>query len=404
MADDLLPVEDATRRVVQDVLPTPSEIVPLGAGLNRILSAPLAARRTQPPFDVSAMDGYAVRAADVVSLPAALTLIGAAPAGHAFKGRVGAGETVRIFTGAPVPEGADAILLQEDAIVEPDGRIRATEAVRPQQHIRAKGLDFVEGQVLLPAGTRLGMRQMSLAAALNHGEVPVRARPRVALIATGDELVAPGSELGPNQITASNSFGIAALVETLGGTPIDLGIIPDDRAALAAAIDRATASGADILVTLGGASVGEHDFVREILVDRGMDLDFWKIAMRPGKPLMFGRIGPMRVLGLPGNPVSSLVCALLFLKPLMQRLLGLPLVDETEMAELGAPVRANDRRQDYVRASLVDLPDGRHIATPLPRQDSSMLSTFAQALCLIVRPPFAAEEAAGAPCRILRLP
>ena len=404
MADSLLPVEDAIARVTQDVEPTPAETVPLGTSLNRILAAPLAARRTQPPFDVSAMDGYAVRAADVATLPAFLTLIGSAPAGHAFEGRVGAGETVRIFTGAPVPDGADAILLQEDAMVEPDGRIRATEAVRPQQHIRAKGLDFVEGEVLLPAGTRLGMRQMSLAAALNHGEVPVRARPRVALIATGDELVPPGSELGPNQITASNSFGIAALVETLGGTPIDLGIIPDDRAALAAAIDRATASGADILVTLGGASVGEHDFVREILMDRGMDLDFWKIAMRPGKPLMFGRIGPMRVLGLPGNPVSSLVCALLFLKPLMQRLLGLPLVDETEMAELGAPVRANDKRQDYVRASLIDLPDGRHIATPLPRQDSSMLSTFAQALCLIVRPPFAVAEAEGAPCRILRLP
>jgi len=404
MADSLLPVEDAIARVTQDVEPTPAETVPLGTSLNRILAAPLAARRTQPPFDVSAMDGYAVRAADVATLPAFLTLIGSAPAGHAFEGRVGAGETVRIFTGAPVPDGADAILLQEDAMVEPDGRIRATEAVRPQQHIRAKGLDFVEGEVLLPAGTRLGMRQMSLAAALNHGEVPVRARPRVALIATGDELVPPGSELGPNQITASNSFGIAALVETLGGTPIDLGIIPDDRAALAAAIDRATASGADILVTLGGASVGEHDFVREILMDRGMDLDFWKIAMRPGKPLMFGRIGPMRVLGLPGNPVSSLVCALLFLKPLMQRLLGLPLVDETEMAELGAPVRANDKRQDYVRASLIDLPDGRHIATPLPRQDSSMLSTFAQALCLIVRPPFAEAEAEGAPCRILRLP
>ncbi|MCX5577435.1 gephyrin-like molybdotransferase Glp [Kaistia terrae] len=404
MADALLPVEDAISRITQDVLPTPPETVPLGMALNRILAEPLAARRTQPPFDVSAMDGYAVRAADVATVPAHLTLIGSAPAGHAFEGLVGPNQTVRIFTGAPVPEGADAVLLQEDAVVDPDGRIRATEAVRLQQHIRAKGLDFVEGQVLLPTGTRLGMRQLSLAAALNHGDIPVRSRPRVAIIATGDELVPPGSALGPNQIVASNSFGIAALVETLGGTVIDLGIVSDDRAKLADAIDRATASGADILVTLGGASVGEHDFVREVLMDRGMDLDFWKIAMRPGKPLMFGRLGPMRVLGLPGNPVSSLVCALLFLKPLMQRLLGLPLLDETEFAELGAPVRENDKRQDYVRASLVDLPDGRHIATPLPRQDSSMLSTFAQALCLIVRPPFAAAEAEGAPCRIIRLP
>lgn len=404
MADALLPVEEAIARITQDALPTATETVPLGTALNRILAEPLAARRTQPPFDVSAMDGYAVRAADVASLPVHLTLVGSAPAGHAFEGRVGPNQTVRIFTGAPVPEGADAVLLQEDTVVEADGRVRATEAVRLRQHIRAKGLDFIEGQVLLPAGTRLGMRQLSLAAALNHGDVPVRRRPCVAIIATGDELVPPGSALGPNQIVASNSFGIAALVETLGGTAIDLGIVPDDRGKLADAIDRAAASGADILVTLGGASVGEHDFVREVLMERGMDLDFWKIAMRPGKPLMFGRLGPMRVLGLPGNPVSSLVCALLFLKPLMQRLLGLPLADETELAELGTSVRANDRRQDYIRASLVDLPDGRHIATPLPRQDSSMLSTFAQALCLIVRPPFAEAEAEGAPCRILRLP
>ena len=404
MAGDLLPVGDAIARVTQDVEPTLAETVPLGAALNRVLAEPLAARRTQPPFDVSAMDGYAVRAADVAALPALLTEIGAAPAGHAFAGTVGPDQTVRIFTGAPVPDGADAILLQEDAVVEADGRIRATETVRPRQHIRAKGLDFVEGDILLPPGARLGMRQLTLAASLNHGAVPVRRRPRVAIIATGDELVAPGSELGPHQIVASNSFGIAALVELLGGTAIDLGIVPDDRAKLAATIDRATASGADILVTLGGASVGDHDLVREVLVERGMKLDFWKIAMRPGKPLMFGRLGPMRVLGLPGNPVSSLVCGLLFLKPLIQRLLGLPLVDESEMAELGGAIAANDRRQDYVRASLVDLPDGRHIATPLPRQDSSMLSTFAQALCLIIRPPFAPEAAKGAPCRILRLP
>ncbi|BCP53234.1 molybdopterin molybdenumtransferase MoeA [Kaistia sp. 32K] len=404
MADKLLPVEDAILRVVQGVEPTVSEDVPLAGALNRILAAPLAALRTQPPVDVSAMDGYAVRSVDVASLPTTLTLIGAAPAGHAYGGVVGENQTVRIFTGAPVPAGADAILLQEDTVVESDGRIRATETVKPQQHIRAKGLDFVAGQPMLAAGTRLGMRQLSLAAALNHGHVAVRAKPLVAIIATGDELVPPGSPIGPNQIVASNSFGIAGLVETLGGAVLDLGIVPDDRAALAAAIDRAAASGADILVTLGGASVGEHDIVREVLVGRGMELDFWKIAMRPGKPLMFGRIGAMRVLGLPGNPVSSLVCGLLFLKPLIQRLLGLELVDETEAAELGGPVRENDRRQDYVRASLVDLPDGRRIATPLPRQDSSMLSTFAQAICLIVRPPFAAAEPESAPCRILRLP
>lgn len=404
MADDLLPVEDAIRRIIGDVMPTGAEMVPLASALNRVLAASLAALRTQPPFDVSAMDGYAVRAADVARLPAQLRLIGSAPAGHAFAGSVGAGETVRIFTGAPLPEGTDSVLLQEDARVEPDGVVTATEVVKPGQHVRLRGLDFVEGQELLAAGMRLGMRQLALVAALNHAMVPVRSRPRVGIIATGDELVPPGSALGPNQIVASNSFGIAALVEQIGGKAIDIGIVPDDRAALAAAIDRAVAAEVDILVTLGGASVGEHDIAREVLIERGMALDFWKIAMRPGKPLMFGRIGATRVLGLPGNPVSSLVCALLFLKPLIQSLLGLDLVDETEAAVLGGPIRENDRRQDYVRASLVDLPDGGRIATPLPKQDSSMLSTFAQAICLIVRPPFADAAPEGAPCRILRLP
>jgi molybdopterin molybdotransferase len=404
MADALLPVEDAIRRIVDGVLPTATELVPLAFALNRVLAAPLPALRTQPPFDVSAMDGYAVRAADVAELPARLKQVGAVPAGHAFAGSVGPGETVRIFTGAPLPEGTDSILLQEDAQVEPDGLITATETVKPGQHVRVRGLDFIAGEELLAAGTPLGMRQLSLAAALNHATVPVRARPRVGIIATGDELVPPGSALGPNQIVASNSFGVAALVETLGGTALDLGIVPDDRAELAAAIDRAVAEGVDVLVTLGGASVGEHDIAREVLIERGMSLDFWKIAMRPGKPLMFGRIGATRVLGLPGNPVSSLVCALLFLKPLILSLLGLAQADETEMAELGGPLRQNDRRQDYVRASLVDLPDGRRIATPLPRQDSSMLSTFAQAICLIVRPPFAEAAPEGSRCRILRLP
>ncbi|ODT17146.1 MAG: molybdopterin molybdenumtransferase MoeA [Kaistia sp. SCN 65-12] len=404
MADALLPIEDAIRRIVGDVVPTATEMVPLVEALNRVLAAPLVALRTQPPFDVSAMDGYAVRAADVAELPARLKQIGAVPAGHAFEGRVGPGETVRIFTGAPLPDGTDSILLQEDVRIDPDGLIAATEAVKPGQHVRLRGLDFTAGQALLATGTRLGMRQLSLAAALNHATVPVRTRPRVGIIATGDELALPGSELGPNQIVASNSFGIVALVETLGGTAVDLGIVPDDRGALAAAIDRAVAANVDVLVTLGGASVGEHDIAREVLIGRGMALDFWKIAMRPGKPLMFGRIGTTRVLGLPGNPVSSLVCALLFLKPLLQSLLGLELVDETEAAELGGPIRENDRRQDYVRASLVDLPDGRRIATPLPKQDSSMLSTFVQAICLIVRPPHAEAALAGAACRILRLP
>lgn len=400
----LLPVDEAVARVLDGVAPLPAEDVALAEALGRVLAAPLAARRTQPPFDVSAMDGYAVRAADAAALPAEWTVIGQAPAGHAFAGRVDPGQAVRIFTGAALPEGADSILLQEDANLLSDGRIAAREAVRAGQHVRRRGLDFTEGREMLPAAIRLGMRQLALAAAMNHPSVPVRQKPRVAIIATGDELVPPGPYVADDRIVASNSFGIAALVEQLGGAAIDLGIAPDDKARLAEAIDRAVAAKVDVLVTLGGASVGDHDFAQEVLRERGMALGFWKIAMRPGKPLIFGRLGPMRVLGLPGNPVSSLVCALLFLKPLVEALLGLPTSDPTVAATLGGPIKANDRRQDYVRASLVQSDAGERIATPLQRQDSSMLSTFAEAGCLIVRPPLAEAAQAGDPCRVVLLP
>ena len=398
----LIPVEEALRRVLDGVAPTDAEQVPLREGLGRVVAAPLAAGRDQPPRDVSAMDGYAVRAADVATAPATLAVIGAAPAGHPFAGKVSSGEAVRIFTGAVLPEEADAVLLQENVTAQPDGRIMALEPVRLGQHIRRRGLDFAAGAVLIPAGTRLGMRQLALAAALDHPVLPVRRKPVVAIIATGDELVLPGAARREDSIIASNSFGIAGLVETLGGGVRDLGLVADDKAKLAAAID--AAAGADVLVTLGGASVGDHDFAREVLGGRGMELGFWRIAMRPGKPLIFGHLGPQRVLGLPGNPVSSLVCALLFLRPLVEALLGLPPADPTVAATLGGPVRANDGRQDYVRAAITIGEDGRRIATPFGRQDSAMLSTFASAGCLIVRPPLAAEEEAGAPCRVMILP
>ncbi len=398
----LLPVDEAVRRILDGIAPMEAESVPLAAGLGRVLAAPLAARRDQPPRDVSAMDGYAVRAADVAALPARLAVIGAAPAGHPFAGTVQPGEAVRIFTGAVVPAGADAILLQEDVDALPDGRISARETVRPGQHIRLRGLDFQRGAELLPAGTRLGMRQLALAAALDHALLPVRRKPVVAIIATGDELVLPGAGGSEDSIVASNGYGIAGLVEALGGEVRDLGIVADDKEKLAAAID--AASGAEILVTLGGASVGDHDYAREVLAERGMELGFWRIAMRPGKPLIFGRLGRTRVLGLPGNPVSSLVCSLLFLRPLIEALLGLPLEDQTVAATLGGPARANDGRQDYLRAEITIADDGRRIATPFGRQDSSMLSTFARAGCLVVRPPHAPEARPGDPCRVIILP
>lgn len=398
----LIPVDEALRRVLEGVVPLATEAIPLADGLGRVLAAPLAARRAQPPRDASAMDGYAVRAADLAALPATLAVIGTAPAGHSFAGKIGVGEAVRIFTGAAVPDGADAILLQEDAEPLADGRIAARETVRKGQHIRARGLDFAVGDLLLAEGTRLGMRQLALAAALDHAVLPVRARPLVALIATGDELVPPGAGAGEDRIVASNGFGVAALVETLGGKVRDLGIVPDDRARLAAAIDGA--AGADIIVTLGGASVGDHDFARDVLAERGMEPGFWRIAMRPGKPLIFGRLGASRVLGLPGNPVSSLVCALLFLGPLVEALLGLPRGHPSVAARLGGPVAANDKRQDYLRASIAVADDGTRIATPFGRQDSSMLSSFASAGCLILRPPHAPAAEAGASCRVIILP
>lgn len=401
---ELLPVETALARVLDGAEPRPAESVPLQAALGRVLAAPLAALRTQPPADVSAMDGYALRASDAASEGAELKVIGAAPAGSPFPGMVGPGEAVRIFTGAVVPEGADAVLLQEDAEALADGRVRVGEAVHAGQHIRRRGLDFNAGEEMLAAGTRLGMRQIALAAAMNHAALPVHARPRVAILSTGDELVPPGTDAGPDRIVASNSFGIAALVQQLGGVAIDGGIVPDDRARFAAAVDGAIANSADILVTLGGASVGEHDLAREVLAGRGMELGFWRIAMRPGKPLIFGRIGATRVLGLPGNPVSSLVCAVLFLKPLVEAMLGLPQTDPTVAARLGAAMPANDRRQDYVRGRIALDAEGRRVATPFPRQDSSMLSTLAEADCLIVRPPHAPAASAGEACRIVPLP
>ncbi len=398
----LLPVDEAVARVLDGVEPTAPEFVALSESLGRVLAAPLAAGRDQPPRDVSAMDGYAVRSADVAALPAELSVIGAAPAGHPFAGKVDPGQTVRIFTGAVVPDGADAILLQEDAAAVAEGRVAARESVRPGQHIRRRGLDFEAGAVLLEAGMRLGMRQLALAAALDHPLLPVRRKPVVAIIATGDELVLPGGQRSEDSIIASNSYGIAGLVEGLGGTVRDLGLVADDKDAIAAAID--AASGADVLVTLGGASVGDHDFAREVLAGRGMELGFWRIAMRPGKPLIFGRLGATRVLGLPGNPVSSLVCSLLFLRPLVEALLGLAPSEPTVTATLGDAVRANDGRQDYLRAALSVAEDGTRVATPFGRQDSAMLSTFARAGCLIVRPPHAAADKAGAPCRVIILP
>jgi molybdopterin molybdotransferase len=405
MPDKLLPVEAALARVLAAPRgPLRREVVPLSQAYGRTLAADLAARRTQPPKAVSAMDGYALRAEDARVLGARLTIIGESAAGRGLVGRIGAGEAVRIFTGAPVPEGADSIVIQEDT--EIDGTSVAIKVpAKPQAYIRPAGLDFREGEVLLRAGTRLGAAEIALAAATNHAELELAAKPRVAILATGDELVMPGSELGPDQIVASNPFAIAALVEQASGAPIDLGIATDDFPALERGIEQAGREKADVLVTLGGASVGEHDLVQSALTRRGMQLGFWRIAMRPGKPLIHGSMGAMSILGLPGNPVSSIVCAILFLVPLIRHLQGDPDAGaaQDEPAILGADLSANDGRKDYLRGRLTRDADGRPVATPAARQDSSMLRVLADSNCLIIREPHAPSARAGEGCRVLRM-
>jgi molybdopterin molybdotransferase len=399
----LVPVDEAIARIVEGVAPLEIERVSLSEALGRTLAEPLAAMRTQPPFPASAMDGYAVRAADTISVPARLKIVGTAAAGHGFAGTVGPGEVVRLSTGAPLPAGSDAVLIKENAEEVDADTVVARKPAVAGRHIRSPGFDFREGETLLAAGRKLGVREISIAAAMNHATVPVRRKPKIAVIATGDELVPPGVIPGPDQIVASNGLALAAFARVHGAAPHDLGIVVDDEDAIGNAIDEATSLPADILVTLGGASIGDHDLVQSALTGKGMKLDFWRIAMRPGKPLMFGRLGATRVLGLPGNPVSSVVCALLFLKPLIAALLGEPVLDPSEPAVLGAALPENDNRQDYLRATLSAERDGLPRAAALRKQDSSGLAVLSAADCLIIRPPHAPPGKAGDPCRIIRL-
>ena len=388
----LLSVAEALARVTHALQPLETERVPLESASGRVLAEYLAARVTQPPFDASAMDGYAVRAKDVAVLPATLRLIGVSAAGTGFDGEVGEGETVRIFTGAPVPQGADTIVIQEDA--EQSHGVVTAKKVELHAHIRPRGQDFKEGESLLTGGTRLGPCELMLAAAMNHAEVPVRRKPKVAILATGDEVVPVGSELGKDQIVSSVPIGLATLIEKAGGQAMQLGIAKDDPKSLVT-LARA-GSAADVLVTVGGASVGERDLVASALKSEGLEIDFWKIAMRPGKPLLYGRLGHQRVLSLPGNPVSAVITAHVFLVPMLQAMLGLttralPLPE----AVLGEALAANGPREHYMRARSEWREDGTRVVRPLPSQDSSLVAELARADCLIVRAPHAAPLAAG---------
>jgi molybdopterin molybdotransferase len=398
---ELLSVEEARRRVLAEIGELEAERVALAEARGRVAAEEILAKLSHPPAPVSAMDGYALRSEDAGAMPVRLRRIGASRAGARFEGALVPGACVRIFTGAAVPEGADTIALQEDS-EEAGEEVVIREVAPPGRFIRRAGMDFSAGQAVAAKGRILTARDLGLLASSGHGEVMVRRRPKVAILSTGDELVPPGEAPGPDQIVCSNGIALASAVESWGAQALDLGIAVDDVDAIAAAADRAM--GADILITTGGASVGEHDLVQAGIAQRGFVSSFWRIAMRPGKPLMFGSIGALPMLGMPGNPVSAMVCALLFLRPALMKMMGVePVGPVFETAALGAAMGANDRREEYVRGRLERGADGRLTATPFSAQDSALQLGLARADCLLRRPPHAPPAAEGDPVDIIRL-
>lgn len=404
MKAPLLPVADALARILSGARARrlETEVIRVEEADGRVLARDCVSLRTQPPRDVSAMDGFGLRAADTPGKP--LKIIGESAAGHPFAGIVGPGEAVRINTGAYVPEGVDAVLMVEQAEVAGE-TLTSTISCPPGAHIRRAGQDFTRGGVGLSAGTRLTPGKIALLGGMNHAEVSVYCTPKIAILATGDELVAPGAATDDDQIIATNAFAIAAMARRAGAVTRDFGIAKDTEASLHAAFDAMHAWGADVLVTIGGASVGAHDLVKPVAAARGASLDFYKIAMRPGKPLNFGTLEGALLLGLPGNPVSSFVCARLFLRPLIAALSGDASAgaEQPEVARLGAPCKANDERADYQRATLSRDATGALLAMPHARQDSSLLSAFAEAEALVIRAPHAPRAEAGEIVEILRL-
>jgi molybdopterin molybdotransferase len=382
----MISVEEAQARLLALARPVAAETVSLSEASGRVLAADVVAVRDQPPFAASAMDGYAVRMADVAP-GARLRVVGEAVAGRRSPHRVGAGEAVRIFTGAPIPDGADGVVIQEDVARQGD-EVTVLPGLGAGTNLRAAGCDFPAG-ARLPAPRRLGAADVALAAAMGAGEVRVLRRPEVAILSTGDELVMPGEAPGPDQIFASNIFGLKAMVEAAGGRARLLPPARDTEASLGAMFDLAT--GADVVLTVGGASVGEHDLVARVATARGVEMAFQRIAMRPGKPLMSGRLGEAVFLGLPGNPVSALVCGVLFLVPLLRALQGDPApLPAPHVGRLGAALGANGPRAHYMRARL----DGDTV-TPFDRQDSALLTVLAAADALLVRPVADPPRAAG---------
>ena len=388
----MISVDQAVNRIASGFRPVASEFVTIEHALGRVLAEDVVARASQPPDAVSAMDGYAVRSEDTAKPGTTLKVIGSAPAGHPFSGRINPGEAVRIFTGGVVPAGADAIVIQEDTDTDRDGNVRLNVPTARGRHIRDAGLDFKQAETLLREGRRLAARDLSLLAAADLPSVMVRRQPVVKFAATGDELSHPGEPRRPGGIVASSGYALAAMVAGWGAKPVDLGILPDNVEAVASIA--AQAKDADLVLTLGGASVGDHDLVQRALGPEGFALDFWKVAMRPGKPLIFGRLAETPLIGLPGNPVSTIVCALLFVRPAIAALLGTTIALRRLRVRLARELAANDSRQDYIRASLSDR-NGELWAEPFLVQDSSMLSLLSRADCLVVRTPGAPRAEAG---------
>lgn len=394
----MISVNEAVHRIARVFSPLPAEAVALTEALGRVLACDAVAPLDHPPAPMSAMDGYAVRADDT-RVGAELTVIGEAPAGRPFVGRVGAGQAVRIFTGGVVPEGADAVVIQEDTFAQ-GATVRVKEAPARSENVRERGLDFRAGDVLLERGRHISSRDIALLAAADFAHVDVARKPRVAIIATGDELTRPGEPRAPGGIVASSTYAIQAMVKDWGGDGIDLGIVPD-RAEEFARLPAQTRD-TDLIITLGGASVGDHDLIQSALKPHGFALDFWKIAMRPGKPLIFGRLNATPLIGLPGNPVSAMVCAILFVRPALSAMLGAPYASPVRTARLASALKANGRRQDYLRARL-SASDGVLIAEPFKLQDSSMQKVFAHADALIIRRVDAPPAAAGDEVEVLLL-
>lgn len=380
-------------RVTAAFTPLPGEEVSLENALGRVLAEDVHATVSHPPADVSAMDGYAVRAEDVAETPASLTVVGEAPAGGCYEGEVAPGEAVRIFTGGTVPRGADAVVMQENT--ERDGAtVTINKSSDPGTHIRPQGQDFKSGDRGLAAGRRLGPHDIALAAAMNMSHLSVRRKPRIAVLSTGDELTPPGKTPGPDHIPGSNGPALVAFIESRGGEAVDLGIAPDDEGALASLA--AGAKGSDAFVTSGGVSVGDHDIVHNALGPCGLEVDFWGVAMRPGKPVMFGRLSDTPFFGFPGNPVSTLVCAVVFLGSAMDAMLGTAGRGSGEIpVRLACELKSNGKRQDFMRVRLSHDAEGTLTATPFPKQDSAMLSVLAEADGLLIRPPLAPAAKAG---------